>query len=372
MPRSPPPSRSKSYSHSRSRSPVKRRRSATPDQEELSPFLIRIYVTKGKHVPLVEFDEGNIPLRDEFQVYGWKSSTPTSLIRSLLPSFPAPYRSPLARYSFRHIYVDASSRGLYRSKDLVSFTGRDLFSQSSTSSSAASTSKTKVAEGQNKMGMAMDLDEFDNNNNNNNDERGNGKKVEEKSLDEYGFVTGDLLSVSLYVPEPKIPAGGRRELSGPGSGPGASLGGNGIGTASGNGNGNGIQIRSFGWGDKDKSSRNNPREEGSGPTARDGPGSGSGSGRGGHWGRGGPLPPQEFRGSSRGGFGAGEPANGGSWRGGAGGAAGPGAGLGIRGQGRSGRRSPDVTRDRDDDRGNGRRSRSPESRERRESWSRRR
>ena len=30
-------------------------------------------------------------------------------------------------------------------------------------------------------------------------------RIEEKTLEEYGFVTGDLLSVSLYIPEPRVP-----------------------------------------------------------------------------------------------------------------------------------------------------------------------
>lgn len=35
------------------------------------PFLVRLYVTKGKHTPLIEFDDGKFPLADEFQVHGW-------------------------------------------------------------------------------------------------------------------------------------------------------------------------------------------------------------------------------------------------------------------------------------------------------------
>ena len=35
------------------------------------PFLIRLFLTKGKHVPLLDFDDGKLPIRDEFQVYGW-------------------------------------------------------------------------------------------------------------------------------------------------------------------------------------------------------------------------------------------------------------------------------------------------------------
>ncbi|WWC59506.1 uncharacterized protein I303_102062 [Kwoniella dejecticola CBS 10117] len=356
MPRSPSParSRSKSYSRSRSRSPVRRERSGTPQEEDLSPFLIRILVTKGKHVPLIEFDEGNIPHRDEFQVYGWKTSTPSSLIRSLISAFPPPYRSPLARYSFRHIYVDASARGLYRSKDLVSFTGRDLFNSSSTSSSSKngdSNGDGDQAERQNK--MDIDLEDIKDDSA---PASASGRKINEKSLDEYGFITGDLLSVSLYIPEPKIPASARNRQGQDGP---TSSGVNGI--------------RSFGWDDQKASL-----------------GAGSGrhhpAGEDEHWHRGQPLPPQDFRGRGgagelsirgggggrggridrdrerNGGFEGGEPSGGGNWR------SGPPTGLGrggISGRGAS-RRSPDY-----ESRRNGR-SRSPDTRERRGSWASRR
>ncbi|RXK34748.1 hypothetical protein M231_07990 [Tremella mesenterica] len=194
MPRSP------TYSRSRTHSPVDER---SPSRgESTCPFLIRIFVTKGRHTPLVDFDEGKFPLRDEFPVYGWKHSTPTSLIQTLLPCFPPLYRSPLARYAFRHVYVDASQRGLYRSRDLVAFTGRDLM-----------TSLDLPKSGK----MDMELDEAP-----------RGGKVEEKTLEDYGFITGDLLSVFLFVPEPKVPVGQRFA---PGTGP---------------------NVPSVGWGERDK------------------------------------------------------------------------------------------------------------------------
>ena len=119
-----------------------------------------------------------------------KSSTPTSLIALLYPTFPAPYRSPLARFAFRHVYVDASQRGLYRSKDLCSFSGRDLMN----------TIMPKSSEGRNgARAMDMELDDAEPAASTS----GSSRKVTEKSLDDYGFITGDYLSVSLYVPEPK-------------------------------------------------------------------------------------------------------------------------------------------------------------------------
>ncbi|ORY30377.1 Sin3 associated polypeptide p18-domain-containing protein [Naematelia encephala] len=303
-------SRSRSMSKSRSRSPVKR--AASPSAEETTcPFLIRIFLTKGKHTPMLDFDDGKLPLRDEFQVYGWKNWTPTSLIQLLYPSFPPPYRSPFARFSFRHIYVDASQRGLYRSRDLVSFTGRDLLA-----TVVPSDEHPKL----DKDAMDMELDDIEAPS-----KRVGGRKVDEKTLDAYGFVTGDLLSVSLHVPEPKIGAG-----AGPGPGP------------RGNTAVTGAPVQSFGWADRDR-----PPHAGAAPAT-------------GGWGRGDPLPPQAARGG-RGGFGRDEPAGGGSWRGGA-----P-----LRG-GHS-RRSRSPERETNGHRNGSRRSRSPDDRgARRESWASRR
>ena len=154
--------------------------------------------------------------------------------------------------------------------------------------------------------MEMELDDIET-------PRKRGSKIDEKTLDSYGFITGDLLSVSLYVPEPKISASAPRI---------AALGQMG-------------QANSFGWSDRDRDRA--PREA-------------HPSDRVGSWSRGEPLPAQNFRGGApaRGG----EPAGGGAWRGG---------GTGIRGAGRR----PSET--------NGaRRSRSPEMKDRRESSGRRR
>lgn len=124
-----------------------------------------------------------------------KHTTPTSLIALLYPSFPPVYRSPLARYSFRHIYVDASQRGLYRNRDLVSFTGRELLATLSTSDSGLAKPSA--------VSMDMELDDAPDHGPS---RRGAGRKVEEKTLDSYGFITGDLLSVSIHIPEPRTPA----------------------------------------------------------------------------------------------------------------------------------------------------------------------
>jgi histone deacetylase complex subunit SAP18 len=84
-------------------------------------------------------------------------------VQQLYAVLPAPYRSPVARYSFKHVYVDASEAGLYKAREMVSFTGREF--------------TATVGDG-------------------------GGRRVEEETLDEYGFIKGDLISVAVGVPEP--------------------------------------------------------------------------------------------------------------------------------------------------------------------------
>jgi len=54
---------------------------------------------------------------------------------------------------------------------------------------------------------SMDVDERDRDR-----DRERGRKVNEKTLDDYGFITGDYISVSLHVPEPKVSS---RPIGGP-------------------------------------------------------------------------------------------------------------------------------------------------------------
>ncbi|WVO16574.1 hypothetical protein L204_104253 [Cryptococcus depauperatus] len=257
MSRSESKSRSKSRSRSakplsRSQSPLPGRRSASPatQSQEISPYLIRIYVTKGKHLSLHEFERGDLPRQDEFQVYGWKNTTPSEIIRLLFASFPANYRAPSARFHFRHVYVDASPRGLYRFKDLVAFTGRDLF--------FSNQDKPDM--------MDIDLDDRD---------KRMGKKIEEKTLDWYGFIAGDLLSVSLHVPEPRQPASGVN--NGHGTTVGSTFRPNGPGGPNSRGMRNG-PMASF-----DSRSDRVPQGDDASGEGVDAP----------RWSRGAPLPPQD-------------------------------------------------------------------------------
>jgi histone deacetylase complex subunit SAP18 len=194
--------------------------------------------------------------------------------------------------------------------------------------------------------------------------KGSGR-IDEKSLDDYGFITGDLLSVSLFVPEPKAPL---QRGSGPVPHGALAMGGGGPA---------GPGVQSFGW--KEAQSNGNVRN-GNGIGHPDGPE------RERPWGRGGPLPPQEGVRGGRGGFGHGpgdfgsggrggfgrdererererDPAGGGNWRGGP---------IGIRGAGgrRPRSRSPDLGRNKERDRNADRSARRSRSRSKSRSRSR--
>ncbi|WVQ83280.1 hypothetical protein IAT38_005419 [Cryptococcus sp. DSM 104549] len=315
--------RSASRSRSRSRSPLSdrsrsRSRSASPrKKEDVPPFLIRVFVSRGRHTPISEYDKGQFPVRDEFQVYAWETSTPTEILRLLYPSLPAAYRALTARYTFRHIYVDATPRGLYRGNDLLAFYGRELLSAYPVEQDG------------------MDIDE-------NAPAGRRPRKIQEKTLDAYGFVTGDLLSVSVQLPEPKYP-----RLGGPGAIPGLRIGA--VGPAAGAG---GPPPRG-GWNDPVER-QGAPLPPQAGPPDAPPVGTGVDAPK---WGRGDPLPPRlpmGGRGSMGPGFGPGRGGFGGGdapgWRGTA-----PHQGMG-RGLPRRG--SP--VRDEVPPTGDRRRSRSPE------------
>jgi len=272
---------------------------------------------------------------------GRKHSTPTSILALIYPSLPPLYRSPQARFSWRHYYVDATPRSLYKYRDLITFSGRDFLS-------------TKAGHDAEEPGRKMDLDtELDDSA----PPKTHGRKVEDKTLSRYGYEVGDIISVSVSAPEPRA-------------------GGLGLAVAGAVGNG----VKSFGWGEGSGAGTNTPKDgrshdhgwgaRGGAPDVRRGAFAGRGDRDGG------PRDGRFGRDSrdARDGRDA-EGAPGGSWRGGRGGGFGGGAGRSARSRSPGPRgdrplgpeRSPvrDVRDRRGDDRYDDRRE------ERRESWSRR-
>ncbi|KAJ3479581.1 hypothetical protein NLI96_g8970 [Meripilus lineatus] len=237
------------------------------DREKTAPFLIRTFLKIGAFHRLAQFEEGPLPIADEQQIFTWKDATLREVLTTLRTTAPntPEYRHPLARYTFRAIYADATNRGRIAQKDLGTVYSRDILGEPGTlDTPAARLLQDEDPSGDEvKEGLASDKDR------------------EEKSLDELRFMPGDYLCVMVVLPKNvAVPTGPGGELSIKGSGLPSPANGWKTGGAGRGGDG--------GWG---------------GSLGSSGPGLGRGSG--GHW-RGGSDPnPSGPRGGGRGGPGGG-------------------------------------------------------------------
>ncbi|KAI0658649.1 Sin3 associated polypeptide p18-domain-containing protein [Cubamyces menziesii] len=232
------------------------------DREKTAPFLIRTFVKVGTFHRLQQFDDGLLPVADEQQIYTWKDATLQEVLTTLRSTAPnsAEYRHPLARYSFRAVFADATARGRISQKELGTVYSRNILGEPGTLDHIA---PRLLEDSESAQGSDQD-----------------------RTLEELRFVPGDYLCVAVHLPRSATaPAGPGSELAIKGSavGPGASAApANGRKGAGGRGDG--------GWGGT----------LGSAP----GPGLGRGGGGGGHWrGNSGPEPPipRGGRGGGRGG-----------------------------------------------------------------------
>ncbi|KAA1475593.1 hypothetical protein DENSPDRAFT_842388 [Dentipellis sp. KUC8613] len=160
---------------------------AIADREKTAPFLIRAFVKVGGHHRLSQFQDGPqaLPITDEQQLYTWKDATLPEVIttlRSIGPQTPE-FRHPLARYSFRSIYADASNRGQFAQKELGIVYSRDILGEPGTLDSTA----------------PRLLDDTDN----------NTMLKDARTLDELRFFPGDYMCITVMLPKNvTIPAPG--------------------------------------------------------------------------------------------------------------------------------------------------------------------
>ncbi|KAJ8469302.1 hypothetical protein ONZ51_g9070 [Trametes cubensis] len=98
------------------------------DREKTAPFLIRTFVKVGTFHRLQQFDDGLLPVADEQQIYTWKDATLQEVLTTLRSTAPnsAEYRHPLARYSFRAVFADATARGRISQKELGTVYSRNI------------------------------------------------------------------------------------------------------------------------------------------------------------------------------------------------------------------------------------------------------
>ncbi|KAJ7225985.1 histone deacetylase complex protein [Mycena pura] len=187
-------------------------------REKTAPFLIRTFVKIGSFHRITLFEDGTLPTTDEQQLFAWKDATLREVLTNLRNTAPhvAEYRHPLARFSFRTVYVEQGSRGRFVSKDLGMVYSRDILGEPGSLTSTA----PRLLE-----------DEWDTPHESRERER------EERTLEDLRFVPGDFLLVAVLLPKSvTLPTeinikGAAPAANGWRSGPGATRGDGGWGGA---------------------------------------------------------------------------------------------------------------------------------------------
>ncbi|KAJ7022066.1 histone deacetylase complex protein [Mycena alexandri] len=150
-------------------------------REKTSPFLIRTFLKIGSFHRITLFEDGTLPTTDEQQLFTWKDATLREILTTLRNTAPhvAEYRHPLARFSFRTVYVEQGSRGRFVSKDLGMVYSRDILGEPGTLTSTA----PRLLE-----------DAFDT-------PVEREREREERTLDDLRFVPGDFLLIAVLLPK---------------------------------------------------------------------------------------------------------------------------------------------------------------------------
>ncbi|KAF9035084.1 hypothetical protein BDZ89DRAFT_1090988 [Hymenopellis radicata] len=151
-------------------------------QEQRSPFLIRTFVKVGGFHRLGQFEDGPLPTTDEQQIFTWKDATLREVLTTLRDTAPhiAEYRHPLARFSFRTVYADATNKGRYAQKDLGQVYSRDILGEPGTLTSIA----PRLLEDDEPVTRES-----------------SEKEREERTLDDLRLVPGDYLLVAVFLPK---------------------------------------------------------------------------------------------------------------------------------------------------------------------------
>lgn len=126
--------------------------------------------------------DGTLPTTDEQQLFTWKDATlreVVSTLRNTAPHVPE-YRHPLARFSFRTVYADSSTKGRFSQKDLGIVYSRDILGEPG----ALGTTAPRLLEDTDDAPRAP----------------ADPEKAE-RTLDELRFVPGDYLLVAVLFPQ---------------------------------------------------------------------------------------------------------------------------------------------------------------------------
>ncbi|KAJ6519362.1 histone deacetylase complex protein [Mycena sanguinolenta] len=151
---------------------------ASFSREKTAPFLVRAFLKIGSFHRITLFEDGTLPTTDEQQLFTWKDATLREILSTLRNTAPhvAEYRHPLARFSFRAVYVEQGRGGRFASKDLGMVYSRDILGEPGTLTSTA----PRLLE-----------DAFEE----------SGPIGDERTLDDLRFVPGDFLLVAVLLPK---------------------------------------------------------------------------------------------------------------------------------------------------------------------------
>ncbi|CAK5264657.1 unnamed protein product [Mycena citricolor] len=155
-------------------------------REKTAPFLIRTFIKIGGFHRLTLFEDGTLPTTDEQQLYTWKDANLREILTTLRNTAPhvAEYRHPLARFSFRTVYIEQGSRGRFASKELGIVYSRDILGEPGTIDSTAPRLLDDSFETQ-PGPQSGDRD----------------REREDRSLEDMRFVPGDFLLVAVLLPK---------------------------------------------------------------------------------------------------------------------------------------------------------------------------
>ncbi|KAL1742820.1 histone deacetylase complex protein [Schizophyllum fasciatum] len=192
------------------------------NEHQTVPFLIRTFVKIGSFHRIALFEDGTLPTTDEQQLFTWKDATLREVVTTLRDTAPhvPEFKHPLARFSFRTVYADSSTKGRFSQKDLGIVYSRDILGEPG----ALGTTAPR---------LLQDTDE---------PPASTSPEKAERTLDELRFVPGDYLLVAVLFPG-RVNIG--QELSIKGS---AAPGGWKNGTGAGAGAGRGGAVGDAGWG----------------------------------------------------------------------------------------------------------------------------
>ncbi|KAF7320080.1 hypothetical protein MKEN_00792400 [Mycena kentingensis (nom. inval.)] len=172
-------------------------------RETSTPFLIRTFIKIGSFHRINLFEDGTPPTTDEQQLFTWKDATLREVLSTLRNTVPhvAEYRHPLARFSFRAVYVEQGRGGRFVTKDLGMVYSRDILGEPGSIHSPAprllqdSWETTPVTE----------------------------RDREERTLEDLRFVPGDFLLVAVLLPK-SVTLPTEMNIKGAGAAPNASNG----------------------------------------------------------------------------------------------------------------------------------------------------